>query len=208
MIKIKNLILTIFLSLNIQSINIDKEINYSYTPNITTRTVHSKLFYENAAFAAKQKVTNEAFPYYVPSARVHTFNKFIPEEKFYKKHPEYFAQRGTKRLPTQLCLTNEKVYEIVKDSVASLFKQFPNSSVISVSSNDNTQYCTCENCKKIDDLEGGPSGTMIQFVNKVAANFPDKTISTLAYQYTRKPSKTKPLNSVSVGLVSNRLHNF
>lgn len=184
------------------TLSIAKNINYSYTPNITTRTVHSKLFYENPEFAAKHKVTSEAFPYYVPSARVHTFNKFIPEEVFYKNHPEYYALRGSKRLPTQLCLTNTKVYEIVKDSVASLFKQYPEASVISVSQNDNSQYCTCENCKEIDEAEGSPSGTMIQFVNKIAASFPDKTISTLAYQYTRKPSKTKPLSNVLITLCS------
>ncbi|WP_034040520.1 DUF4838 domain-containing protein [Wocania ichthyoenteri] len=186
----------------LSTINLDKEINYSYTPEISTRTVHSRLFYENESFAAQQKVTTKAFPYYVPSARVHTFNKFIPEEKFYKSNPEYFALRGNKRLPTQLCLTNEKVLEIVKDSVESLFKKHPESSVISVSSNDNTQYCECENCKKIDEEEGSHAGTMIRFVNDVAKSFPEKTISTLAYQYTRKPCKTKPLKNVLITLCS------
>lgn len=185
-----------------KNIVIKNNINYSYTPSITTRTVHSKLFYQNPEFAAKHKVTSEAFPYYVPSARVHTFNKFIPEEIFYESNPDYYALRGSKRLPTQLCLTNQKVYEIVKDSVASLFKQFPKATVISVSSNDNTQYCTCENCAAIDAAEGSATGTMIQFVNKIAATFPDKTISTLAYQYTRKPSKTKPLSNVLITLCS------
>ncbi|SFS62757.1 DUF4838 domain-containing protein [Lutibacter maritimus] len=185
-----------------KNIVLSNTINYSYTPNITTRTVHSKLFYENPEFAAKHKVTTNAFPYYVPSARVHTFNKFIPEEVFYKTNPEYYALRGTKRLPTQLCLTNNEVYEIVKDSVASLFRQYPDANVISVSQNDNQQYCTCEKCKIIDETERSSSGTMIQFVNKIAANFPDKTISTLAYQYTRKPSKTKPLSNVLITLCS------
>lgn len=184
------------------TINVDKEINYSYTPEITTRTVHSKLFYDNEIFAEQQKVTSESFPYYVPSARVHTFNKFIPEEKFYKSNPEYFALRGNTRLPTQLCLTNAKVLEIVKDSVNSLFKKHPESSVISVSSNDNTQYCECGNCKKIDDEEGSHAATMIRFVNAVAQSFPEKTISTLAYQYTRKPCKTKPLKNVLITLCS------
>jgi hypothetical protein len=185
-----------------KTIIIDKNINYSYTPQITTRTVHSRLFYQNESFAAKHKVTTKAFPYYVSSARVHTFNKFVPEEEYYKSHPEYFALRGNKRLPTQLCLTNEKVYEIVKNEVAKLFLENPEASVISVSQNDNQQYCTCDNCKKIDTEEGSQAGTMIQFVNKIAANFPDKTISTLAYQYTRKPCKTKPVENVLITLCS------
>ncbi|WOD42667.1 DUF4838 domain-containing protein [Hwangdonia lutea] len=184
------------------TINLNKNLNYAYTPKITTRTVHSRLFYENERFAAQHKVTTKAFPYYVPSARVHTFNKFVPEEEFYKSNPEYFALRGNKRLPTQLCLTNATVLEMVKDSVRSLFKQYPEASVISVSGNDNTQFCECGKCKTIDEEEGSHAGTMIRFVNEIAKSFPEKTISTLAYQYTRKPCKTKPLKNVLITLCS------
>ncbi|MDX5585980.1 MAG: DUF4838 domain-containing protein [Aureibaculum sp.] len=184
------------------SIKIDKSINYKYIPDITTRTVHSRLFYENHAFAEKQKVTNVAFPYYVPNARVHTFNKFMPEELFFTDHPEYYALRGNKRTPTQLCLTNKKVLEIVKDSVSSLFQQFPEAEVISVSQDDNQQFCECENCSAIDKEEDSHAGTMIHFVNKIAKTFPNKTISTLAYQHTRKPPKVKPGENVLITLCS------
>jgi len=184
------------------SIKIDKSINYKYAPDITTRTVHSRLFYKNHAFAEKHKVTNVAFPYYVPNARVHTFNKFMPEELFFIDHPEYYALRGNKRTPTQLCLTNKKVLEIVKDSVTSLFQQFPEAVVISVSQDDNQQYCECKNCSAIDKEEDSHAGTMIHFVNKIAKSFPEKTISTLAYQHTRKPPKVKPDPNVLITLCS------
>ena len=177
-------------------------IRYGYVPAITTRTVHSRLFYENTDYADRQKVTHKAFPYYVPEARVHTFHRFLPEEKFYEKHPEFYALRGERRLPTQLCLTNETVLQIVKDSVAALFKRYPEATVVSVSQDDNQQHCLCEACKKIDSEEGSPAGTMVRFVNKVAGTFPDKTISTLAYQYTRKPPKTRPDKNVLITLCS------
>tara|TARA_R110002049_G_scaffold41749_2_gene125349 strand:+ start:4407 stop:6653 length:2247 start_codon:yes stop_codon:yes gene_type:complete len=177
-------------------------IDYAYKPDITTRTVHSRLFYDNHTYADQQKVTYEAFPNYAPGARVHTFHRFVPEEYYYKTHPEYYALRGDKRLSTQLCLTNEKVLQIVKDSVAMLFKKHPEATVVSVSQDDNQQHCQCEDCSRIDTEEGSPSGTMIRFVNKVAAEFPTKTISTLAYQYTRKPSKTIPLGNVLITLCS------
>jgi len=74
-------------------------INFSYQPPITTRTVHSRLFYEDSVFADKHRVTYEAFPTYAPGARVHTFHRFLPEEKFYEEHPEYYALRGEQRLP-------------------------------------------------------------------------------------------------------------
>ena len=187
---------------SISTIEIDSSIEYNHKPDISTRTVHSRLFYKNPDFAEKHKVTNIAFPYYVPNARVHTFHKFIPEELFFKDHPEYFALRGNKRTPTQLCLTNQKVLEIVKDSVASLFRQFPEASVISVSQDDNQQYCECDNCSAIDKEEDSHAGTMIHLVNKIAKSFPDKTISTLAYQHTRKPPKIKPDKNVLITLCS------
>ncbi|PCI06537.1 MAG: hypothetical protein COB81_00100 [Flavobacteriaceae bacterium] len=185
-----------------KTITIAENINYNYTPKITTRTVHSRLFYDNHEFAAKHRVTTEAFPYYVPKAKVHTFNKFLPEEKYYKNHPEYFALRDGKRYPTQLCLTNPAVFEIVKKAVRELFEESPEASVISVSQNDNQQYCTCDACAKIDKDEESPAGTMIHFVNKIAAEFPNKTISTLAYQYTRKAPKVKPFSNVLITLCS------
>ena len=186
----------------ISSINIPLDKEIIYKPLVTTRTVHSRLFYNDSSFADKLKVSNEAFPNYVPNARVHTFHRFIPYEKFYDDHPEYYAFRNGKRLATQLCLTNENVLEIVKDSVASFFKKYDLSTVISVSQDDNTQYCMCDNCSEIHDREGSPAGSMIYFVNQIAKSFPDKTISTLAYQYTRKPPLTKPESNVLITLCS------
>ena len=186
----------------LSSFNIPNNYNYYYEPPVLTRTVHSKLFYDDSIFADKLKVTNEAFPRYVPNARVHTFHRFMPYDVFYEENPEYYALRNGKRLPTQLCLTNNAVLEIVKDSVRSFFKSSPISDVISVSQDDNTQYCQCENCSKIDNKEGSPAGSLIHFVNDIAKDFPEKTISTLAYQYTRKPPKTKPLENVLITLCS------
>ena len=187
---------------SLTNLNVDKNLEYSYTPKVSVRTVHSKLFYKNHEFADKLRVTSEAFPFYVPKAKVHTFHRFMPETKFYKKHPEYYALVNGKRIPAQLCLTNEDVFKIVCDSVAELFKKNPDKNVLSVSSNDNTQYCKCPKCAAIDKEEGNPSGTMIRFVNRVAKKFPDKTISTLAYQYTRHAPKTKPENNVLITLCS------
>ncbi|MDA0757738.1 MAG: DUF4838 domain-containing protein [Bacteroidetes bacterium] len=186
----------------ISSITIPLEKEIVYKPSVTTRTVHSRLFYDDSSFADKLKVSNEAFPNYVPNARVHTFHRFIPYNKFHDDHPEYYALRNGKRLATQLCLTNEKVLGIVKDSVASFFKKNDLSSVISVSQDDNTQYCMCDACSEIDKKEGSPAGSMIYFVNKIAKSFPEKTISTLAYQYTRKPPITKPESNVLITLCS------
>ncbi len=184
------------------TLSVPAELNYVFTPDITTRTVHSRLFYENPDFADKLKVSHDAFPNYVPVARVHTFHRLVPGEKFFSSHPEYFALRDGIRKQTQLCLSNEEVLNIVIDSVRTWFERYPDQQVVSVSQDDNTQYCQCEVCSQTDAEEDSPSGSMIRFVNAVAKEFPDKTISTLAYQHTRKPCKTKPLDNVLITLCS------
>jgi len=186
----------------LKTINLKQGISYSHIPKIETRTVHSRLFYDHPDFADKLGVTHEAFPGYVPGAGVHTFHRFVPEASYFESHPEYYALRNGKRLTTQLCLSNEAVLRIVIDSVASLFSRFPETDIISVSQDDNTQYCQCEHCAAIDEEEGSPSGSMIRFVNQVASHFPQKRISTLAYQYTRKPCRTKPASNVLITLCS------
>lgn len=184
-------------------LHISKSLNYQYTPAIETRTVHSRLFYENPKFAAQRRVTDVSFPDYVPGARVHTFHRFLPGDEYYASHPEYYALRNGKRLTTQLCLTNPEVLDLVIKNVGQLFEENPNYSIASVSQDDNTQYCQCDNCSQVDAQAESPAGTMIAFVNEVASAFPDKTISTLAYQYTRKaPKGVKPLKNVLITLCS------
>lgn len=185
------------------NISVPVDLDYSYTPAITTRTVHSRLFYNNPSFAAKHYVTEEAFPGYVPGARVHTFHRFLSESVYFERHPEYYALRDGERRPTQLCLTNPDVFNLVVKAVDSLLQTNPEAEVISVSQDDNTQYCQCEDCEAINKREESPAGSVIEFVNRIARKFPDKQISTLAYQYTRKaPEKIKPDDNVLITLCS------
>ena len=184
-------------------IKVSRNLNYQYQPPVTTRTVHARSFYDHPDFAHKLRVTDEAFPTYVPEARVHTFHRFLPADHFFQSHPEYYALRNGKRIPTQLCLTNDEVLSIVKDSVAAYLGRHPSAEVISVSQDDNTQYCQCDRCEDLHHAEDSPAGSMIHFVNQVAEEFPDKQISTLAYQYTRKaPKNIRPKENVLVTLCS------
>jgi hypothetical protein len=133
----------------------------------------------------------------------HTFNALVPPEIYYDEHPEYYAMVNGERLPTQLCLTNPKVLEIAISNLRKKIARQPDAIYWSVSQNDNKNYCTCDNCKAIDTREGSPSGSIIHFVNQVADEFPDKMISTLAYEYGRRAPKTlKPHENVNIMLCS------
>lgn len=136
---------------------------------------------------------------------VHTFDKLLPSAVYGKEHPEYYSYFKGKRHPgqaSQWCLTNPEVFEIVSQRIDSIFKANPGQTRISVSQNDgNYTNCACPECKKIDDREGSPAGSLIYFMNKLAARFPDKEFSTLAYLYSMNPPKhIKPLPNVLIML--------
>lgn len=143
----------------------------------------------------------------------HTMTTFFcKSETYFEEHPEYFAFRGGKRVPEQLCLTNEKVKEIVTAEVLDLLSKEHNPEadiqIVSLTQHDNFSFCQCEKCKALDNENGSQSGTMISFVNEIASRvksegYDNVVFDTFAYQYTRKaPTVVKPREDVIVRLCS------
>lgn len=118
---------------------------------------------------------------------VHTFGRLLPPSKYYDAHPEWYSlNKGRRMRDGQLCLSNPEVFEELCLRLSDTMSQRPEAQIWSVSPNDNYNVCECSECRHLDSLYGGHSGTLMWFVGKVARRFPDKTISTLAYQYTRQ----------------------
>ena len=132
---------------------------------------------------------------------VHTMFTLVPPDKYFESNPDFYAQMEGKRSKTQLCLTNPEVLKITIEELGRRMKEQPQKRYWSVSQMDTFGSCECGDCRKIDEKEGSSSGTMINFVNQVAEAFPEKVISTLAYQYTRKaPAYLKPAENVNIML--------
>ena len=132
---------------------------------------------------------------------VHTLHRLLPPETYFEKHPEYYALRNGIRMKDQLCLSNPEVLSHVTNALQLEINKRPKEKYWSVSQMDNYNYCECEKCAHIDEEEGSHAGSIIRFVNEVAKLFPDKVISTLAYQYSRSaPKITKPLSNVNIML--------
>lgn len=140
---------------------------------------------------------------------VHTFYQLVPPAKYFKDHPEWFSEIGGRRTAenAQLCLTNDEMRaELVKNLKARL-RANPAATIASVSQNDCFGNCQCARCAAVDQEEGSPAGSLLRFVNAVAAEiepeFPNVAIDTLAYQYTRKPpARVRPRPNVIVRLCS------
>ena len=150
---------------------------------------------------------NYAGPYFV-----HSFSMLVPPAEYFDTHPEYFSEidgvRTSKHLYSQLCMTNKDVIDISAKKACGWLRENPDRKMVSISQNDSFilgSYCQCDECKKIIEREGAPSGALIYFVNEVAEKiekeFPDAIVDTLAYQYSVAPPKfIRPRKNVCIRL--------
>ncbi|RME91357.1 MAG: DUF4838 domain-containing protein, partial [Verrucomicrobia bacterium] len=140
---------------------------------------------------------------------VHTFYPLVPPQEHFAEHTEWYSLVDGKRTAdhAQLCLTNPELRRFVVERVKQWLRESPEARIVSVSQNDWHRPCECDACRAIDEREGSHAGSLLDFVNYVAAEvgkeFPHVAIDTLAYQYTRKPPKTiRPRPNVIVRLCS------
>lgn len=186
-------------------------LNESKTPDFEYRDAYFRDAFDGA-FAAKRMLnTSVADVSREKGGNVkffsahHTFESLLPSKRYFEAHPEYYAFIDGKRTPTQPCLSNPDVVREMTENLMQTIKENPHARVFSVAQNDNQLYCQCEKCRAIDEREGSPAGSMIEFVNRVAAAVeaydPTLLIHTFAYQYTRHaPKFVRPRENVIVRL--------
>ena len=114
----------------------------------------------------------------------HSFYIIIPPEKYFIDFPELFALYEGERRPESLCMTHPEVHRLAKSYYKNEILAHPTARFFSISQNDDIVYCQCTHCQKINDENGGPTGSLYHFVNAVAEEFPDNQFVTLAYQHT------------------------
>ena len=192
------------------TLTVPDELNVSYAPQLISREMYHRDA-QPTVFSARMKGNGFLTPEYGGAVRiinfVHSFYKYLPPEKYFADHPDWYSEIDGKRKHehAQLCLTNEEmIQELIKNVLETLRKN-PGAKMIDVSQNDWRGFCTCEKCKAVDDAEESHAGTLVLMLNKVAEavekEFPDVLVESLAYQYTRKPPKTmKPRHNVLIRL--------
>ncbi|MCE5322295.1 DUF4838 domain-containing protein [bacterium] len=192
------------------------KLDIKYTPKLRYRETFYRDVNENPLFAVKLKlnghfnnIPDEYGGHYNIIGWCHTFFQFLPPDKYFAAHPDWYSLIDGKRVDNkQLCLTNDEMRAEMTRVVLDLIKQNPTSGIISISQNDvDGGNCQCEKCKAIETEEESPSGPLIRFVNLIAADiekqYPDMLVETLAYQYTLKPpAYIKPRENVVIRLCS------
>ncbi len=175
-------------------------------PDNTLRFVNGRMTQNHKDYRDWQKLNNHQGEFAV-GYFVHTFHKLVPAEDYFEKHPEYFSMVNGKRTRDQLCMTNPNVRSLVIRKIRAEMAIQPDKNLWSVSQNDNPFYCQCDGCMQILREEGAASGPLVHFVNEVADHFPDKEISTLAYQFSRQaPGIIKPRKNVQIMLCTIELN--
>jgi hypothetical protein len=151
----------------------------------------------------------------------HTSFTFVPPDVYFESHPEYYAFSDGKRQAKQLCFTNPDLFGIVVENMRKVSgsvyftpgqgelvqaEEGPvwadkENTYIDFSQQDHYGACDCQSCKAIDEREGSRMGSILTLVNRIADEFPDKTISTLSYVWSRTPPKhIRPAENVSIML--------
>ena len=144
---------------------------------------------------------------------VHTFAQLVNPAENFEAHPEWFAfidgERRTSDNPqrTGLCLTNPELKDFLAQRVLERIAAHPEAGIVSVSQNDSHVHCQCDECVALEEAEGSPMGPLLAAVNyvaeRVAEEYPDVAVDTLAYQYTRPATATlRPLPNVIIRLCS------
>jgi len=122
---------------------------------------------------------------------VHTINSFVNRGDIIGKQP---------------CLSDPEYLETAIRTVRNYLTEYKDSTIISVTQNDNNKYCKCAECARINREEGSNGGTQIRFINAIADaikdDFPDAKVLTLAYMYSVEPTKTPPRDNVIIELCS------
>lgn len=155
----------------------------------------------------------------LPRPAVHTYYTYVPPEKYFAEHPEYYPlidgerrhehrDRDGRLRETQLETANPEVVRVFAANLAEDLRRNPRP-IVGLSPNDGYGWSESPEAIALDrQLEGRTSDhdrpgsdRIFQFTNAVAAQlaeeFPDVTFLTLAYvNYTPPPVSVRPLPNV------------
>ncbi len=194
------------------TLEIPGNLEVSYAPQIISREMYHR-WAQPTVFSARMKgngfLTEEYGGRVDIMYFVHSFNKVLPPEELFEKHPEWYSLIDGKRTGdhSQLCLTNDEMRAEYTRRVLENLRKHPDTKFVDISQNDWHGWCECEKCRAFDEREGSKAGVLLTFINQVAEDiekeFPDVLVETLAYHQSRKPPKTiRPRDNVLIRLCS------
>ncbi len=125
----------------------------------------------------------------------HSHNVAIPQEKYFKTNPEYFAlikgKRTTHPTRPQYCISNPEVQKMIyQELLDHLDKGYR---MVQLGQSDGFRPCECEECAKLYGVKDFGEKLWImhrQMAERLLKDRPGKMVSIMAYGPTRKPPQT------------------
>ncbi|MBR4748820.1 MAG: DUF4838 domain-containing protein [Abditibacteriota bacterium] len=193
-------------------ISVPDSAEYIHTPPLFSREVYYEPNHKDFKLAVKLRLNghyNSAIPEEWGGrceliGFAHTFEgMLLPAGRYFEEHPEWYALRDGKRVPTQPCLSNPEVLDKLAENVLLELDKRQDPMMISVTQNDNDAPCQCEKCQAMVREFGAESGMLINALNYISDvvkdKYPDVLLETFAYQYTvPAPTNITPRDNVIV----------
>ncbi len=128
-----------------------------------------------------------------------------PPLDLFQKHNEWFWPHDDPLEYGQLCWSNSSLIDFVTERVKDALRSTPSATIVSVSQNDNGNYCKDPGDMAIIQEDDSPIGPLLRAVNTIADRIKDEwphvAVDTLAYTYTRPcPRVTRPRDNVIIRL--------
>ncbi len=143
----------------------------------------------------------------LPESWGHNYHRWIPPEKYFATHPEYFAfDNSTKTWRAEssmICTTSPAVHELLAETARKQFAARPELTRFAVMQEDgNRLWCQCAACLAVNpdgrNIDSGTDNNLF-LANAVAKKIAPGRVVTYAYASTVKPPKVvKPLDNVEI----------
>ena len=131
-------------------------------------------------------------------AHIHTFyilGKGLPDECFSLNRNGKRQKAVSANGPGQFCFTSALTRKLLKEKIGKMIEEdrkkaqtggFNPFRLYVISPNDTNDRCFCKNCLALEKKYGAYSGVLLDFVNDIAAAFPEAGFQTDAYQWSEK----------------------
>ena len=140
----------------------------------------------------------------------HSVGQWLPPERYYEAHPEYYAVVGGQRPSTnvvhaghtpQMCFSNREVPQVIAGNIKAFLKERPQFDMIAMGPSDGPGWCECADCRSLYEPQNemvyrNPRfpkaskaylGLLNEVADSVAGEHPGARIVYLAYTSTAEP---------------------
>ena len=105
-------------------------------------------------------------------ANDHSIFDLLPPSVYMEEHPDWYFKSSSAHAPvggaSQVCLTNEEMTEEAIKNLKQWILARPDAKYFMIGQADMNPFCDCAHCTESYERNGGKSGTMIVFLNKLA----------------------------------------